>query len=362
MRQERIFGFEKFTSQRRRVVTIVTPAKNSFLATLASRFGGLAADPERRRCDASFAGAVRRGVSPRDRGRRSRALLKGASHPRRFGEAIGNSGAYCLHGGKLMASSAGESWEGAPSLCRRSKRGSSAHGSHREVLMVRSERNLVTAFCLVSLALPACIWTESFQLAETNDAGSDVVATVAEETEDGSAPASSSTTLPGAFTSPSSGAREPTSPASGTGASTPTAGGDSPATMSCPPECTGGCSATTCRILCDDAQECKEQSLLCPSGWACLVECRGQQSCERAVLECGAATACSATCTGQQSCRELLLLCGATDCGVSCGGPDSCEETNAVCGTGRCYASCSEQAETLPALENCAAAQSCEPC
>jgi hypothetical protein len=127
----------------------------------------------------------------------------------------------------------------------------------------------------------------------------------------------------------------------------------------CPPQCSGGCSAGTCFILCDEQQECKGAIVTCPPNFACTLQCKNAQACEQLVLNCPADYACHIECDGDQACREAELFCGQAPCTLSCGPDDACETTELVCGPNTCSATC---AGTTPKLKACDVSCACTPC
>lgn len=196
-------------------------------------------------------------------------------------------------------------------------------------------------------------WGERFEPAE--DVGSGTGQDPADSTPDSGAPASG-----GDGATPSSGGagNAPPGAASG-GASTSPGGGAASAPpaaagagsppvvtcvepnlpalpLSCPPECTGGCQASTCRISCTGDDACKDQAILCPANMHCELACNGKGACEKARIQCGSLHACRIICMGEASCKEATASCGAGSCDVDCRARNACHHTRIHCGTGAC--------------------------
>ena len=89
---------------------------------------------------------------------------------------------------------------------------------------------------------------------------------------------------------------------------------------SCPSECTGGCQAGVCTIDCTGDQECRDDTLACPAGFACAVTCDGQDACRGATVVCPPEHGCDVECVGSSACRDTAVECGAGACTSSCGG------------------------------------------
>lgn len=86
----------------------------------------------------------------------------------------------------------------------------------------------------------------------------------------------------------------------------------------CPVECTGGCEAGVCTIVCSTLQACMLNGVQCPTGWPCRVECSGSLACSLpAQIRC-ADGPCDVQCTGTGACGAAVVVCGTGPCAVAC--------------------------------------------
>ena len=91
----------------------------------------------------------------------------------------------------------------------------------------------------------------------------------------------------------------------------------------CPSQCTGGCSGTTCIANCNGGSNCQGMALTCPDYMECRVECGGVSSCQGATVNCPLYGPCEIRCTETSSCQGMVVKCGTGRCTTICSGPAS---------------------------------------
>ena len=133
----------------------------------------------------------------------------------------------------------------------------------------------------------------------------------------------------------------------------------------CPSVCTGGCTMLgICTINCLTKQQCKDDNITCPPGYACHLNCSGSdQGCQGTALHCPADFPCAVTClNGIQSCKDADIHCSSNGtCTITCGGGQNCQNTNVYCGSDACTAACASFGDP-PTLQNCQGACLCTAC
>ncbi|MCX4248115.1 hypothetical protein [Paraliomyxa miuraensis] len=134
----------------------------------------------------------------------------------------------------------------------------------------------------------------------------------------------------------------------------------SPPGGACPPECTGGCSETTCTIDCASNGACDDATIVCPADFACEVICSGVDACDDAKIDCPPDYGCQVSCGGgHDACGDIHLDCGDGTCEIDCEA-DACSGAEVDCGLDACTATC--RGNPFPKLNGCEGSCGCTPC
>jgi hypothetical protein len=137
--------------------------------------------------------------------------------------------------------------------------------------------------------------------------------------------------------------------------------GSSMAPTACPAECTGGCNAELCTILCAGTYDCGRTTIRCPPGMTCHVSCAGNASCQHANIVCPPDSPCTVECVNGSACSDTNVQCPVdAPCSMNCVGITACQRATVGCGYGACSASCASANDHPYVI--CGASCSCTSC